>query len=315
MRVIVLLLSTTAIAMGKPDLSRPLGPTLAERGSAFYEFARQDMTSADGQRHYRIWIAKPKRAAPATGYPVLYLLDGNAALGALQEKQLADLDERGPPLLVFVGYATDLRFDVNARAYDYTPPLPGGAPVIDDIVRQRRGGGADVFVDFLEQEVKPLVSRHAEVDPQRQSLWGHSYAGLLVLHTLFSRPQAFQRYIAADPSLWWQNGFILAEAKAFDAPPTPLSLVLLVGAGKPSGGVSGVKEDATVRARREAVAALPADAAEQLARRLAGLSGVEVGYRVFPDLSHGPMLPASLGLALRLSVGDDSEVERFPLRP
>ncbi|YCH20540.1 alpha/beta hydrolase [Pseudomonas sp. D1-3] len=311
LRILVVLLAISGDAMAKPDLSQPLGPTLADKGSAHYRFTRRELASADGQRHYRIWIAIPEQAAPRAGYPVLYLLDGNAALGALQEAQLADLARRGPPVLVFIGYATDLRFDAAARAYDYTPPLPGGEPVIDDIARQRRGGGADVFLDLIEQRIKPLVQAQAPIDRQRQSLWGHSYGGLLTLHALFTRPASFQRYIAADPSLWWQGGFILQEAQAFVARPQPLDLTLLTGGALHERRPAGNDNDPQVRARREAVAALPANADEQLAEQLAAAGHGPVRYKRYPDLSHGPMLPASLGPALRLGAGDDGVIPHW----
>lgn len=305
----VLLLTVSGVAMAKPDLSQPLGPTLADRGSAHYQFTQHTLSSADRHRHYRIWVAVPTRAAPVSGYPVLYLLDGNAALGALQEEQLADLDRLGPPVLVFVGYATALRFDPTARAYDYTPPLPGGEPVIDDINRQRLGGGADVFLDLLEERIKPLAQSQARIDLQRQSLWGHSYGGLLTLHALFTRPDSFQRYIAADPSLWWQGGFILQEAQAFITRDQAFDLTLLIGGATRKHSPAG-RDDPDVRARREAIAAVPADAAEQLAGRLAAIAHAIVRYRRNPELSHGAMLPASLGPALRLSAGDDAAVAR-----
>lgn len=305
-------LAVCTAVMAKPDLSRPLGPTLADRGSAHYRFDQHEVASVDGQRHYRITLAIPEQAAPRAGYPVLYLLDGNAALGALQDAQLADLAELGPPVLVFIGYATDLRFDTTARAYDYTPPLPGGEPVIDDIARGRRGGGADVFLDLLEQRIKPLVQAQAPIDVRRQSLWGHSYGGLLTLHALFTRPASFQRYIAADPSLWWQGGFILKEAQAFMANPQTFDLTLLTGGALRKPPPAGRDEDPQVRARRAAIAALPANAAEQLAGQLAATAHGEVRYRRYPELSHGPMLPASLDPALRLSAGDEAAVAPWP---
>lgn len=309
--ILVVLLPISGAAVAKPDLSQPLGPTLADRGSPHYRFSRQELASADGLRHYRIWIAVPEQAAPGAGYPVLYLLDGNAALGALQESQLADLAKRGPPVLVFIGYASDLRFDVTARAYDYTPPLPGGEPVIDDIARQRLGGGADVFLDLIEQRIKPLVQAQAPIDQTRQSLWGHSYGGLLTLHALFTRPASFQRYIAADPSLWWQGGFILQEARAFIARPQPFDLTLLTAGATRERPSAGNHEDPQMRARREAIAALPANAAEQLAEHLAAAGHGSVRYKRYADLSHGPMLPASLGPALRLSAGEEGVIPRW----
>lgn len=293
------------LAAAKPDLSEKLRPNIAERGSAFYRFERLELVSADAQRYYRIWIGVPQRPAPPEGYPAIYLLDGNAAMDVLDEAQLAALDRRNPPVLVAIGYATELRFDVVARAYDYTPPLPGGAPVIDDLARERRGGGADAFLRLIEQRIKPAVAARAPIDPQRQTLWGHSYGALFALHTLFTRPQSFQAYAVADPSLWWQKGFILGEEQAFIAQPPAMAgtcLLLMRGDSRAGDRPPRTGVDAQViAARREAVASVPADAAQQMVRRLAQVPGLRTSYREFPGLGHGPLLPASLGPALELA--------------
>lgn len=301
----LLLCCLPLLAAGKPDLTQETGPNIAERGSAFYRFERIELASADGQRHYRIWIGVPQRPAPGEGYPVAYLLDGNAVMDVLDEAQLAELDRRNPPVLVAIGYATALRFDVVARAYDYTPPLPGGEPVVDDLARERRGGGADLFLQLIEQRIKPAVAARASVDPQRQTLWGHSYGGLFALHTLFTRPQSFQAYAVADPSLWWQKGFILTEEQVFLAAPPRLPnsrLLVMRGVGRDEDRPPRAGMDARViAARREAMASVPVDAATQMTRRLAQATGLQARYREFPGLGHGPLLAASLAPALRLA--------------
>ena len=40
----VLLLTVSGVAMAKPDLSQPLGPTLADRGSAHYQFTQHTLS-------------------------------------------------------------------------------------------------------------------------------------------------------------------------------------------------------------------------------------------------------------------------------
>jgi predicted alpha/beta superfamily hydrolase len=309
--VLLLLTLLSGVAMAKPDLSRPMGMTVADQGSAYYDFTHVDLEAQDGARHYRVWLGVPQKPAPPGGHPVVYLLDGNAALAELSEALLRELDGLEPPVIVAIGYATDLRFDATARAYDYTPPLPDGEPVIDDIARERRGGGADLFLDMLEQRIKPWVEARARIDVQRQSLWGHSYAGLLTLHALFTRPHLFTHYIAADPSLWWQQGFVLQEARDFCmAPPASLELTLLVGDADAQ-RVPEAMADPLVRARRQAMAAVPADAATQMALQLAALPGALLRYQRFTGVSHGAMLAVSLAPALRLSAGEHTAIARL----
>ena len=74
----------------------------------------------------------------------------------------------------------------------------------------------------------------APVDGGRRALWGHSYGGVLVLHALFTRPDAFSTYTAADPSLWWGQGWLLEEERSAAALPSPAPRLLWwLGEGAP----------------------------------------------------------------------------------
>lgn len=272
--------------LARPDLERKIGTTVADSDSADYRFSDLRFTSADGQRHYRVRIAQPRQAPAPDGYPTVYFLDGNAVLMGLNPALLAKLAAaKRPPVLVMIGYDNDLRIDAAGRAYDYTLPLPAG-------LKQppRGGGGADAFLQLIETRIKPAIAAKLAVDPQRQTLWGHSYGGLFVLHTLFTHPTAFQRYIAVEPSLWWGNGMILQEARQMMARrPAPVAkLQLWVGlAERDRAAPPGVKSPA-----------LPADATRLLAEHLAQLDGLAVGYREWPALGHGAMLDAAIEPAL-----------------
>ena len=72
--LLALLSLLAPVALARPAAEQHLGATLVERGSAHYRFEHFELASADGQRHYRVRLGIPRRAAPASGYPVLYLL-------------------------------------------------------------------------------------------------------------------------------------------------------------------------------------------------------------------------------------------------
>lgn len=296
-------------ARAQPDLSRKLGPTIADAGSAFYRFERFTLRSADGQRGYRVTVCIPRRAAPAAGYPAIVALDGNAALASIDERQLQALDAANPPVIVAVGYDTELRFDVQARAYDYTPPIPAGA-VDEEAGRGRKGGGADVFLELIEREILPRVRTLAPLDDGRLALWGHSYGGLFVLHALFSRARLFSDYIAASPSLWWQQGVILAEEKRFAgeaaraARQAGVRVWLMAGDAERRERRPGADTpQAAAPATQASRAAMPVHALPELAARLRERDALDVSLRIFPGMAHGPMLPASLEPALRIAAG------------
>ncbi|MFS7158922.1 alpha/beta hydrolase [Serratia proteamaculans] len=281
------------LAQARPDLERKIGVTVADTQSPDYQFSDLRFNSADGQRHYRIRIAQPRIAPPPTGYPVVYFLDGNAVLMELNAKLLAQLAaQKQPPVLVLLSYDNDLRIDANGRSYDYTPaPLQTG--------EMRANGGADAFLKLIETQVKPAVAARVTVDPQQQTLWGHSYGGLFVLHTLLTQPTAFQNYVAVEPSLWWGNGFILQEAqRVIDRHPAISAHLWLWtgGAEKMRSAPPNIKQQP-----------LPTDAAQRLAERLATLNGLAVDFREWPGLDHGGMFSAAITPALEDIAKGDSQ--------
>ncbi len=261
-------------------------------------------------RNYRILVGEPDGPAPDAGWPVLYLLDGNLlfptahslariAGHAGQRLQLAST----PPLVVAIGHADERLLHDPARNEDYTPPA---ADLSDTGDRSGRAqGGGDRFLDFIEQELRPLIESRLPVDRDRQTLIGHSYGGLLALHALFTRTNAFRNYVAGSPSIWWNHGWILGERDAFlaaganpdtdagttDAPGAAPRLLITVGALEqtPTAHLDGHARDAMIRQRRMV------DGARGLAQSLAaapGRAGLEVAFRELPGANHiGAALP------------------------
>lgn len=165
------------------------------------------MQSAEG-RDYRIMVSLPEGDVPWTGgFPVIYLLDGNAYFPAFHAAKRAQDRWRGA-IVVAIGYPSDTPLDFNRRAFDLSPPQP---PERNDPPQ----GGQDLFLDFIAQRLMPKVNERFKVDPDQVSLVGHSFGGMFGIYTLFTRPQLFQHVVAISPSLWWRDRYLLAHEKAF----------------------------------------------------------------------------------------------------
>ncbi|WP_184357069.1 alpha/beta hydrolase [Xanthomonas euroxanthea] len=292
----------TVPAFAQPDLSRTIGSTVADRPSASYVFSALRLDSADGQRHYRVRIATPKAAPPPAGYPVVYLLDGNAALMELDERLLDSLSTHGDaPVLVFIADDSALRIDAVGRSLDYTPArYDDGRVETDPLNPQRRTGGAAAFTQLIATRIRPQVEARVAVDRQRQTLWGHSYGGLFVLQVVLTQPQLFQHYVAVDPSLWWGDGFIVQQAQrvveqAWDASAdiqqATRRLTLLAGEG--GAPANPARPDRPGRPRADP------QAAQRLVVLLSSLPGLTADYQPLPGLSHGQTLGASLAPTLQ----------------
>lgn len=141
-------------------------------------------------------------------YPVLYLTDGEGQMDhTVTTIDFLARNGRIPELIV-VGIAN------TDRTRDLTPTNgtlrnPGGQPQ-----RFPTSGGADKFLKFIETELIPSIEADYRTQPYR-IFAGHSFGGLFALHTLFTRPELFNAYIAVSPSMPWDDGLPLREAEAF----------------------------------------------------------------------------------------------------
>jgi hypothetical protein len=106
------------------------------------------------------------------------MLDANSAFGAMAEtvRMLGQGPHKvGPAVVVGIGYETDRPLETDRRFYDYTvragaeelPPRKDGTP-------WPATGGADEFLDFLENELRPAIEREVPINRSRQTLIGHS---------------------------------------------------------------------------------------------------------------------------------------------
>lgn len=281
-----------------------IGQTVADRASSHYRFERFVVSSPDGTRSWRVNVAIPKVAAPAAGFPAFWMLDGNAALMVFNEALLDELAVAKPQVLVFVGYDNQQRIDTPARTRDYTPT---SAQRGEGEAATQAGGGADALLEVIERRIRPEVARRAPLDLQQQALWGHSFGGLFVLHALYTRIGAFQTYAPASPSLWWDHGAMLAgpEQRFVDNNAgTSARVLLMLGGSERHPDYSGRNlDDPRVAGHLKRVADAPSDAAFALSERLRQVPGLQVEYREFDGLGHGPMLRASLLYALHAVAG------------
>jgi predicted alpha/beta superfamily hydrolase len=173
-----------------------------------------EMTSDSGEV-YRIFVSYPATDAPPDGFPVLYVLDGNTVFATFAEtRRMQEYFPVGKAIIVGVGYPTDKLYDTR-RLNDFTPPLRQPVPAHLRQLAQFKSGGRDAFLDFLTGKLRAEIGRRYRVDPQRQSLFGHSLGGLLAMYALYSRPQAFHSIVAASPSLEWNEQGVLLEERDF----------------------------------------------------------------------------------------------------
>ncbi|WP_146052702.1 alpha/beta hydrolase-fold protein [Aquimarina sp. I32.4] len=139
-------------------------------------------------------------------YPVAYFLDGDRHFHSLTG--IHDFLSKGPyaslPQMIMVGVLN------TDRARDLTP-----TQVINKDKSMRSfptSGGNLKFLSFLEKELIPEIQKKYRTNEYR-TLIGHSFGGITVLNALLEKRDLFNAYMAIDPSIWWDDAYILKKAK------------------------------------------------------------------------------------------------------
>lgn len=274
-------------------------------GTTVFDFAPRA-----GEPAHRIFLYCPPGEPPAEGWPILYYLDANAVAGTAADIMrvqaawpLGTGIEWG--VMVGIGYPVDDAYDAVRRSWDLSPPPGTTYPPFVAGGPEVRTGGADGFLAFIEDHLKPEIARRVRVDARRQALLGHSFGGLFVLHALFRRPSAFSRWISSSPAIWWEGAGIVGAADAFMAEPPPGGGKVLILAGEYEQALAPFQVGAPDAAERLASfeESRIVDNARLMAERLARVPGLDSDYVFLPGETHMTVLPATLNLAIRFAFG------------
>ena len=142
-------------------------------------------------------------------YPVVYLLDGDghffSVVGMLQQFSSINGNTICPKMIV-VGIPN------TNRTRDLTPSKGDFNSTFVDSTMIANSGGGEKFISFLEKELIPKIDAEYPTEPYRMFI-GHSFGGLMVMHTLLHKPELFNAYVSIDPSMWWNSKKLLKEIK------------------------------------------------------------------------------------------------------
>lgn len=317
----VLATLTLGSAAVQAQAPRPAGPVLPDAPG--WEPARlivaqeRVLHSRITGRDYRIQLAT-NGPAPAGGYPVIYVLDGDQLfpyLAMLAQEQQFHGSKSGVLAVVGIGYPGGKLLDADARAHDYTPaPRENAASPADTGQRPgqpaRKFGGAAQFQRFLQEELKPAIAQIIPVDARHQALMGHSFGGLFALHTLFTQPQSFSHYYISSPSIWWGDQRVLDDekdlAQRLAALPATPQVRLTVGeleepaATAPTAAPAAETADPqTAERTRRQQSRRMVSSVRELSQRLAGQRGLHVQTHIYPGRTHGSVILPALDDNLR----------------
>jgi predicted alpha/beta superfamily hydrolase len=286
------LIGNTAVTRAAGPTTPTTAPAVTATSPVTIANTRQfDFTSKVNGQTYRVMVYVPPSLDLGRPQPVVYVLDGSYYFGAAVDEVAVN---KLAGIVVAVGYPTDDHDEVQRRrTFDLSLPNAKADP---------KYGGGDAFLRVLDEEVKPLVAARYPVDPARQSLYGHSLGGLMVLRELFRNPSAYSTYIACSPSIWWDGRAVLGDEAAFarraKAGEVHLRLLVTSAGDEQYHGT----DPATLAKTQKGVRMI--DNATELAARLAAVdpADLKVTREMIPGETHTSGAIASLCRALRFAL-------------
>ena len=260
---------------------------------------------------YHIHIWTPPGTPPATGWPAIYVLDGNALFGTFVESirrssRRPDATGIAPAAVVAIAQDANSLYAPEAlRRRDFTPArtpaqtTPRTPPAPDG------DGRAAAFLSFLVDELAPALEPEFKLDPTRRSLFGHSLAGFFALHALSEHPNAFHSFAAISPSIWWDETGLRSRLTAL--PASGARAFIAVGEWEDEvppwqRNEPGYEELVKRRAECRMI-----DNAREIADALrARLNDTNVAFHLFPDEDHASILMIASQRFLRFALAPAS---------
>lgn len=156
-------------------------------------------------RIINVWTP-PSYENDSETYPVLYMADGgikedfphiaNTISKLITEKSIS-------PIILVGIENTDRRRDLTG--YSESEDDAQYCPLTD---------GAKNFRAFITEELIIQINNDYRTS-KKQGIIGESLSGLFVMETFMQHPDLFDFYIAFDPSLWWNNHYLVRNANDF----------------------------------------------------------------------------------------------------
>jgi len=245
---IILSSSTTSLTINTSDFV--IGESLTFQSDVLQE-----------ARTINVYLPLSYSEEPDRKYPVVYLLDGSADEDFIHISGLVQFGSfswiQMIPESIVIGIAN------TDRTHDLTFPSNNER----DRTEAPTAGGSAEFVEMIEEELQPLVTRRYRVNDS-SALVGQSLGGLLATEILLKKPELFDNYIIVSPSLWWDDESLLQISSA------DLSSVnaVYIGVGEESPTMNRVAKDLFEKLQED----------RSMTENLS--------FRNFPELDHGDAL-------------------------
>ncbi len=239
----------------------------------------------DWDHEVRVYLP-PSYAHTDKKYPTLWITDNSLEL--IQAALTGDGLGLAPELIVV---AVGAPAEVNPaefqrrRSFDFIPDksLMGEifAPMPAEML-----GGAPGFLDFLVNQLRPMLAEEFRLDLDDQGYAGHSGGGQFGLYVLLNKPESFHKYIISSPAAY--QPWLDMEARWYEKN-KDLKAKVFLSAGE-------VEATHPLWSNSQIVSTV-ATMAERLTAR--NYPSLELTVKIFPDEDHLTVMPIAYTRGVR----------------
>jgi predicted alpha/beta superfamily hydrolase len=163
--------------------------------------------------NYYLQIKLPKKYQTESQrkFTTIYVLDGNVYFGVISKlvEQYEEMGVMAPVIVIGIGYK-DIKEMERKRSRDFL--FPKALPEYGD---ELESGGGEKFLKSLQTEIVAFVDSNYRTKADNRILMGHSFGGFFCLFALLNnlnkQNEIFRSYIAASPSLNYNNQYLLSK--------------------------------------------------------------------------------------------------------
>jgi predicted alpha/beta superfamily hydrolase len=267
---------------------------------------------------HEIRVALPASYSTTTRtYPVLWVTDGGFLFEYALQSVATVRYSLPEMIIVSVGAPPEAQADqASRRLYDFTPSAEsvGFEGFGSEFARQEtekrdrqlgaqgeksvasRIGGAPRFLEFLVDVVRPALALDYRMSDSH-TLFGESAGGIFCGYALFTRPEAFEKYICASPGFSFGNFELFRIEERYARTHRDLPAEVFFSAGEAEilqGGMLSASGIVSSTARM----------AEILKMR--NYPSLKLHVRIFQGEDHGSVIPMNFSWGLRTLWQDEA---------
>ena len=225
-------------------------------------------------RHLNLVISDTVGMQPGKKLNVVYVLDGDNAFVNLVASQIS--------------FVTDMESDKGVPAY-LVVGIESENTRMDDFIAQgeyRVTGRADLFLDFMSNELFPYIEAHYNLNNHRVCV-GHSLGGSLCMHVLCNRDSMFNAYMLFSPNLIYEKHQLIRDFKTKN--PDSLHKFVFI-----ANGDAGELEQNYLKGVEEL---------DSLITNSPQIDNFKIIFEYMSDVNHSESVPVSFGKAVKEYLG------------